>query len=191
MLTMSRIASTPFINYFVYVDQHYYACMLFVMAAVTDFLDGYIARNWPNQQSNLGSILDPLADKLLICSLTVTLSLAHMLPAELAILILGRDIGLVLASLIVRYKTLEKPVTIEKYLNLKKYSSVEVKADQISKFNTFLQLSLISLTLPSVLFEYSDSSLLVGLQFLTGLTTVMSGISYLYKGGSYKLSNKK
>ena len=65
-LTSLRIISIPFINYFVLTGQHDIACGLFVASALTDALDGYIARNVPNQLSHLGSILDPLADKLLI-----------------------------------------------------------------------------------------------------------------------------
>ena len=66
VLTGLRIVSIPFINYFVFTGQHDIACGLFVLASITDGLDGYIARNVPNQLSHLGSILDPLADKLLI-----------------------------------------------------------------------------------------------------------------------------
>ncbi len=66
LLTSLRIASIPFINYYFFNGRHDIACGLFVMASLTDFLDGYIARNFPNQLSHLGSILDPLADKLLI-----------------------------------------------------------------------------------------------------------------------------
>ncbi len=189
-LTMARIVSIPFISYFVFMNQYDYACGLFVLAAVTDFLDGYIARNWPNQLSNLGSIIDPLADKMLVGTLTITLALTNMMPVNLAILIVGRDIILILSSLFIRYKTLDKPVTLEKFINIKKYSSVKVEADTISKINTFLQLSLISLTLPSVLFAYQDAEFLIYLQYLTGLTTILSSISYLYKGGSYKLIKK-
>lgn len=189
-ITISRIMSVPFINYFVLVNQHELACGLFLLASVTDFLDGYIARNWPNQQSFLGSILDPLADKLLIGSLTVTLTLNHMLPIELMIIILARDLGLILASLAVRYRMIEEPKTLEKFFNVKKYSTVQVEADRISKWNTFFQLSLITLTLPSVLFNYNDSGVLLALQYLTGTTTILSSISYLYKRGSFKLVNK-
>ena len=66
LLTSLRIASIPFINYYFLNDRHDIACGLFIMASFTDFLDGFIARNFPNQLSHLGSILDPLADKLLI-----------------------------------------------------------------------------------------------------------------------------
>lgn len=189
-LTSLRIISIPFINYFVLINKHEYACLLFFVAGLTDFLDGYIARNWKNQKSYLGSIMDPLADKLLIGSLTIALTLNGLLPVQLAFIILGRDLALILFSLYVRYRTLEKPVTLYKYFNVKKYSSVQVEADQISKFNTLLQLGLITLTLPSVVFGYHDSALLTCLQYLTGFTTILSSISYLSKGGSFKLVKK-
>ena len=189
-ITLSRIVSVPFINYFVFINQHEIACGLFLLASVTDFVDGYIARNWPNQQSALGSILDPLADKLLIGSLTITLAINNMLPFELAFIILARDIILIITSLILRYKLIDEPKTFTKYINVRKYSTVQIKADTISKFNTFNQLVLITLTLPSILFDYNGSVLLTTLQYLTGTTTLLSSFSYLYKRGSYKVINK-
>jgi cardiolipin synthase len=189
-LTSLRIMCTPFINYFLLINKHEYAFGLFIFAGITDFLDGYIARNWPNQKSILGSILDPLADKLLIGSLTVTLTLEDMLPLELAVLILLRDVSLIVFSLYVRYSILEKPVTLNKFLNVKKYSTVQVKPDQISKMNTLFQIALIAFTVPSVMLDYNSSLFLVYLQYLTGFTTILSSLSYLYKRGSYKVINK-
>lgn len=190
LLTMSRIASIPFINYFVLTGQHEYACGLFVLAAVTDFLDGYVARNFKNQSSYLGGIIDPLADKLLIGSLTITLGYKDMIPLALVALILARDLALIVASLFVRYKLLDKPVTFAKFVDVNKYATVKVEADQISKINTFFQLLLISATLPSVLFSYEHSTYLTLLQLITASTTVLSSISYLYKRGNYKLISK-
>ena len=172
------------------IDQHEAACALFVASGVTDFLDGYIARNWPGQKSYLGSILDPLADKLLIGTLTITLAASGMMPIELAALILSRDLTLILASLVVRYRTLEKPITLAKYINVGKYASVQVEADQISKINTAFQIALIAFTLPSEIFAYNDSLLLHCLQGVTAVTTALSSLSYLLKGGSYKLVSK-
>ena len=189
-LTTFRILSIPFINYFVLIDQHEYACALFFIAGFTDYLDGYIARNWKNQRSYLGSILDPLADKLLIGSLTIALTINNMLPIELALIILARDVSLILISLYVRYKSLEKPVTFSKFVNVKKYSSIQIEADYISKFNTLLQLALITFTLPANVFGYIDSDFLFYFRFATGFTTILSSISYLYKGGSYKIVKK-
>lgn len=116
-----------------------------------------------------------------------------MLPVELLVLILARDLALITASVFVRYRSIEKPVTLEKFVNVSKHAPVQVQADRISKINTFLQLALISVTLPSSIFEYNHSGFLIGLQYLTGLTTILSSISYLVKRGSYKLiePNKK
>ena len=189
ILTSLRILSIPFINYFVFINKHEYACALFFLAGLTDFFDGYIARNWKNQKSYLGSILDPLADKLLIGSLTITLTLNDMLPIQLAFVIIMRDVCLILASLYVRFRTLDKPVTFSKFVNVTR-SSIKVEADIISKLNTVFQLALITISLPSVAFGYADSDFLLCLQSITGLTTIMSSISYIYKGGSYKLIKK-
>lgn len=187
VLTLSRICMTPFINYYLLTNDHKTATILFAVAGFTDFLDGYIARNYANQKSYLGSIIDPLADKLLICSLTITLTKCSLIPIELMFIILTRDLILILSSLIIRYKLIDKPKTLKKYLNISKYSTVKIEADQISKFNTLIQIILITATIPSGLFNYNQTSFMFALQCLTALTTISSSISYLLKRGSYRL----
>ena len=110
-----------------------------------------------------------------------------MMPFPLFAIIIGRDLGLILSSLFIRYQIIDEPKTFQKYINLKKYASVKIEADTISKFNTVVQVALISATLPSVLMGYSGSDLLIYLQYFTGFTTLLSSASYLYKRGSYKL----
>ncbi len=184
-LTLSRILVTPYINYLVLIERHESACLLFALASLTDFLDGYIARKWPRtQMSPLGSILDPFADKFLIGTLTISLTLAHMMPLELAVIILGRDLGLIVASLVVYFRMKMTAMTTSSSSPI---GRIQVEADKISKFNTFLQISLITLTLPSILFGYNDSVGLQALQVATGATTLLSAISYIYKRGSYKI----
>lgn len=75
-----------------YLNQYgiYYAALLFVLTAATDKLDGYIARKY-NMVTNLGKLLDPLADKLLISSALIMLVLLHMVPSWIAIIIIGRE----------------------------------------------------------------------------------------------------
>lgn len=80
IITMSRVACIPYIIYYIHTNDHLNACLLFCYAAVSDFLDGYIARNWPGQSSIIGGILDPLADKLLVGSLAITFTITGMLP---------------------------------------------------------------------------------------------------------------
>lgn len=68
-----------------------YAAVLFLLTAATDKLDGYIARKY-NMVSNLGKLLDPLADKLLISAALIMLVYLQMLPGWIAIVIIAREI---------------------------------------------------------------------------------------------------
>ncbi|MBL8808287.1 MAG: CDP-diacylglycerol--glycerol-3-phosphate 3-phosphatidyltransferase [Rhodospirillales bacterium] len=74
-LTLSRIAAIPIIVALFWVEGdewRYVACVLYTVAAVTDWLDGYLARAWA-QQSKLGRIFDPIADKLLVSAIILLL----------------------------------------------------------------------------------------------------------------------
>ena len=68
----------------------YFAALIFVLASVTDFFDGYIARKW-NQMSKLGAILDPLADKMLILAAFLGLMMIDRANAWIVYLILTRE----------------------------------------------------------------------------------------------------
>ena len=72
-LSLSRLVMAPFIGYFVLVGNFQYALAGFVVAGVTDFLDGTIARAF-NQRTIFGTVLDPMADKVLMATMTVTLA---------------------------------------------------------------------------------------------------------------------
>jgi len=67
-----------------------FALAVFLTAAVTDLLDGYLARRW-SQVTTVGTLLDPIADKLLIMAALVSLVWVHRVPAWMAILIVGRE----------------------------------------------------------------------------------------------------
>ena len=97
ILTASRIAVIPLLLVLVYVDTPLFRWLAFaayVLACVTDYFDGYLARHM-NQISRLGRFLDPIADKLLVASLIVILVAIHQI-ADLAVIpaviILGREI---------------------------------------------------------------------------------------------------
>jgi cardiolipin synthase len=173
-LTTSRILMTPIISYLMITHSHDYAFYAFIVASITDFADGYIARRFPNQQSFIGSILDPLADKLLIGTLTVTLGYCAMLPHALVAIILLRDVLLMAGTI---------------YLNKAnvKFLDFNIKPSNLSKFNTFVQLSLITLTIPSELYAYSGSAYLGLLQYLTAFTTIASGLAYARNHGYKKI----
>ncbi|OPA75321.1 CDP-diacylglycerol--glycerol-3-phosphate 3-phosphatidyltransferase [Paenibacillus selenitireducens] len=69
----------------------YYASIVFILASITDKLDGYIARKY-NQITNLGKLLDPLADKLLVTSALILLVNQHFIYAWIAFVMIGREV---------------------------------------------------------------------------------------------------
>jgi cardiolipin synthase (CMP-forming) len=71
-ITLLRILLTPFVIYYIHLQTWSLAALFFVIAAATDLVDGFIARRF-NQQSSLGQLLDPLADKCLIMGTLYTL----------------------------------------------------------------------------------------------------------------------
>src|SRR5215813_7307257 len=66
------------------------AVAIFLCAAATDLLDGYLARRW-KQVTTIGTLLDPIADKLLISAALISLVQIHVLPGWMAILLIGRE----------------------------------------------------------------------------------------------------
>lgn len=73
-------------------------------------IDGQIARNWKSQASKMGSFLDPMADKLLVGSLVISLSYANLFPMWLCAMVLSRDVFLIGAGFVIRYISLPPPV---------------------------------------------------------------------------------
>jgi cardiolipin synthase len=97
LLTLSRILAVPIVVASFYVAGDYarwFACALFTAAAVTDWLDGHMARRWA-QQSEIGRFLDPIADKLLVAATLLMLTATERLPQGAllpALVILCREI---------------------------------------------------------------------------------------------------
>ncbi|MGI6452026.1 MAG: CDP-diacylglycerol--glycerol-3-phosphate 3-phosphatidyltransferase [Syntrophomonadaceae bacterium] len=92
-LTILRIILTPIFVVILLVKipyGDYLAAMVFVVAALTDSLDGYLARKW-KQITKLGIILDPLADKLMITAALISLVELGRIPGWVVIIILGRE----------------------------------------------------------------------------------------------------
>ncbi|KAL1296530.1 hypothetical protein AAFC00_000038 [Neodothiora populina] len=194
ILTASRLIAAPAVGYLVLHDQHKYALALFAYAGITDLVDGWIARHY-KLQTVVGSVIDPMADKVLMTILTVTLAVKGLLPAYLATLILGRDVALAGAAIYYRYASLPAPKTMQRYWDFS-LPSAEVHPTTMSKFNTFLQLLLIGSTLayPVVtadshhlgvmydlgLEKVSLDAVMTGFQWVVAGTTVWSGLSYSY-----------
>ncbi|KAF4611233.1 hypothetical protein D9613_007078 [Agrocybe pediades] len=127
--------------------------------------------------SVLGTILDPAADKILMTTLVVSLTMQDLIPVPLAIIILGRDVLLSLSALYFRYATLPPPKTFSRYWDFS-LPSAEVRPTNISKVNTALQLLLMGTTTISPIIELGFP--LPALQALVATTTIWSGLSYVF-----------
>ena len=103
-LTVLRILLIPVFVLLLVYDVRIAALIVFLLTCVSDVLDGYIARTW-QQQTTLGTFLDPIADKLLMVTTFATLALLKALPVSLTILLVGRDVILSLAIGIVLWIT--------------------------------------------------------------------------------------
>ncbi|GKT43793.1 putative CDP-alcohol phosphatidyltransferase class-I family protein [Colletotrichum spaethianum] len=161
LLTLSRLVAAPFVGYFILHDQHAWALGLFAYAGVTDLLDGWIARRW-KQQTVVGTVIDPMADKTLMTILTVCLAAQGSLPVWLAAIILGRDVGLAMSAIYYRWISLPPPKTFARYWDF--------SLPRPSKYNTFLQLVLIGMTTAAPVFSYDLSTPLTIMQYVVSPT---------------------
>lgn len=171
-ITILRILSIPFfiVQVLYYIDtgaegHRWLAFLTFVIAAICDGVDGYIARRY-NQRSELGAILDPLADKLLLASAIILLSLNSgerfdRIPLWLTATILGRDVILAIGIGIVHYT----------------YGKVKVQPILIGKAATVFQMIAVSW-----IFLKWDTAWLQTWFLGAGLCTGLSGIYYVWQG---------
>jgi cardiolipin synthase (CMP-forming) len=133
------------------------AFLLFMVAAISDAVDGFLAKRF-GMTTELGAYLDPLADKVLIVSIYITLSINGIIPRWIVILVVSRDfmiVGAVLLSWLV-----DKPVT--------------VKPLMVSKLNTAAQIIYACLVLASFGFGFDAGWLLTLAMALVGVLTLLS-----------------
>jgi CDP-diacylglycerol--glycerol-3-phosphate 3-phosphatidyltransferase len=175
LLTLFRIFVTPlfFILFFYFPTRVFslLASLLFALASLTDFLDGYIARRW-NLETSLGKFLDPLADKLLVAVALIMLIPLDRVPSWMVAVIIGREI-LVTGLRVVA-------VT----------EGMVISASRLGKYKTVLQiLSVICLlihyeyylNIQSSYFLINFHELGLGLLWIAMFVTVWSGIDYFRK----------
>ena len=98
IMTWTRIIAVPFIVGVFYSDlpveqRNFLATTMFVVFAITDWLDGYLARKL-NQTSSFGAFLDPVADKFLVCASLLMLVHLHRVHVLVALIIIGREIAI-------------------------------------------------------------------------------------------------
>jgi cardiolipin synthase len=164
LITLGRLLAVPLVVWLILSGDYQLTFWVFAAASVSDAVDGYIAKHF-NQRTDLGALLDPIADKALIVSLFITLGLAGDLPTWLVILVVFRDLlivgGFILAA------TLTQPITWQPLM--------------ISKINTALLLVLVTAMLAKLAFGFDDHGVLTALIYLAGATSVVSGTAYLVR----------
>ncbi len=163
-LTMGRVLVIPVFMavFFLPGDLgHWLSGILFIIAALTDWLDGYLARS-RGEVTPFGRFLDPVADKLLVASALVLLVSANMAPALLAVVIIGREI------------------TIGALREWLAQRSTVVHVSQIAKWKTAIQLIAISTLLLHVnMFGVSLHDVGLVLLWVAAALTLWSGYEYI------------
>jgi cardiolipin synthase len=97
LLTLMRLFIIPFLVIEILDGQYRIAFALFMLAGISDALDGLIAR-WLSQKTTLGLYLDPIADKLLLSTLFVVLTHVGLMPRYVTVLVFSRDLGILLIA---------------------------------------------------------------------------------------------
>ncbi|MGL4494846.1 MAG: CDP-alcohol phosphatidyltransferase family protein [Beijerinckiaceae bacterium] len=162
IITLIRIILVPVIVSLVVSRAWGLAFALFVIAGISDALDGFIAKRW-GMATELGATIDPLADKALLVSLYVALAFTGDIPAWLAILTVFRDI-IIVAAVMVSW-SLDKPL--------------EIKPLAVSKVNTAVQIALVALVLMIKAAGIAMPELMNWAFLAVAGLTLMSGGAYL------------
>lgn len=169
LLTLSRIALVP-VLILVLKDGDYVAALwIFLFAGISDGLDGWIAKRW-RYTTRFGAILDPVADKLLLVTSYVMLMLLDHLPFWLVLTVVFRDVLIVGGYL--AYTSLVGTVTMS--------------PSQLSKFNTFAQIVLVVAVLLHEAIGLDYVLLLDALVYIVFMSTVASGVHYVWVWGVRK-----
>ena len=158
-ITIFRFILVPFIVMALLSGSVGAALVGFVIAGVSDGVDGYIARRY-DQRSELGAYLDPMADKLLLVTLFVALGFLSELPVWLVV---SRDILIISAVL----------------LSTVMANPVEMRPLFVSKANTALQIVLVAFTLADMTFQFSFGAGRTILVWMVALLTAASSTAYL------------
>ncbi|MBX9697720.1 MAG: CDP-alcohol phosphatidyltransferase family protein [Alphaproteobacteria bacterium] len=161
-ISLGRLLVVPIIIWLILAHHMQAAFYLFIAAGISDILDGLLARAF-REQSIIGSYLDPIADKVLLMGVFVTLGTQSLLPLWLIIMILFRDL-LILGGVLLL-------ILFEKSLRL--------KPSMISKINTLIQIVLITYVLTEQAFNLGFPWIHNLLIVITSLTTILSGAGYV------------
>jgi cardiolipin synthase len=162
LITLGRILLVPVIVWAITSGQMAVAFVLFFIAGVSDAIDGFLAKRF-NMQSEIGALLDPLADKCLLVSIYIALGLTSDIPRWLVILVVSRDIiiiGAVMVSWLV-----DRPVPMKPLM--------------VSKLNTVAQVLFAGLVLAALGFGFNFAPFDIILMAIVTVLTLLSVSFYL------------
>ena len=164
LLTISRVLLTPLLVIFLLQERLSAALVVFIVAGITDGLDGLIARLYM-QKSKLGAFLDPLADKLLLATTYVLLAVKDLVPSWLTVIVLSRDVLIVLGVFVLFMQDLP----------------FEIRPTIASKLTTCAQIFTAIITMASAI--ATPHPLLKSILFyITAGVTIVSWTQYMLKG---------
>jgi cardiolipin synthase len=162
IVTFLRLCAVPAAFWLVVEHRMTEAFVLFVLAGLSDAVDGWLARRYGGNA--IGAILDPLADKSLLVTMYVTLAVVAAIPVWVATLVVFRDLLIVGGVLALRLTG----------------QSVTIRPLFISKLNTVFQILLIAVTLFLAGFELSAPLIVTALVWIVGTLTIASGAAYVW-----------
>jgi cardiolipin synthase len=162
LITLARIILVPVVVWAIASGQLRLAFLLFLAAATSDAVDGFLAKRF-GMKTELGAYLDPLADKVLIVSIYVTLGITNVIPLWIVLLVVSRDfmiVGAIILSWVV-----DRPVQIRPHM--------------ISKVNTGVQIVYPGLVLASYGYSFNAEPVLTLVMALVAVLTLVSVALYL------------
>ena len=164
LLTLTRILMIPFFVIFIINKRFEWALVTFVIAGITDGIDGLLARI-THQRTELGAYLDPIADKLLLFAAFITLAIIEIIPSWLVVIIITRDV-IILVGFLVMILTSYHP---------------KINPSLLSKITTTFQIITIVLVLMAGYYPAFKQLALVAI-YGTAVITILSGSHYIYIG---------
>ncbi|KAA2235320.1 CDP-alcohol phosphatidyltransferase family protein [Salinarimonas soli] len=164
LITVFRLVLVPLVVLMILQGRWGVAFAAFVVAGVSDGLDGYIARRF-DMRSEFGAIIDPLADKALLVSIYITLAVIGVLPDWVAVVVVSRDVIMVMAIMV-------------SWLMERR---MEIRPMFVGKANTAAQIGYAATILATKAFGIGLGGLEDALMIAVAVLTVLSGGAYLGK----------
>jgi cardiolipin synthase len=166
LLTLLRIILVPIIVILLIQGSFIKALIVFLVAGISDALDGFLARVL-HQQTVLGAYLDPIADKALLASSFITLSILHIIPGWLTVIVISRDFIILLGISVLTMMSIP----------------VQIRPVFVSRVTTALQLVTVLMALFTRCLPGNFNELwLLTIYWVTALFTIISGLNYMARG---------